>query len=363
MVFNDNCSQWVPDLCHCGGQEPPRADVHLPVQPVRQRVVRHGGVLPQIPHGPSVLLCHLLCRLHAARLRHPLVHLRRLLHAGPDGVRQIRGHLQTPGLPLSHDQAKSVGLCVPLLVLPTVLHVDEFSDVAGRQAVRLTHQQVVLCQLDGGPAGLLAAEGQHCGGIRQHPLLLWPLCLHLLFLHLPGQNVRCVQRGPAEVHADMPASPDLTGHLQHCSAPGLDVHEVRLEGRLTESLEFHGSGGSAHPAVCQSSGVRIQANQSEAEGVEFHSHQEKSGERFYLTLIRFVSMIVHDPCFCFLICQNVSFCLPGRFHCCSLFIPPTFFHFVFCLSLDDSTESTISPNRTDVADEIFLMNLLNITSL
>lgn len=263
VVFDDNPRQWIPDLCHRGGQEPPRADVHLPVQPVRQRVVRHGGVLPQIPHGPSVLLCHLLRRLHAARFRHPLVHLRRLLHAGTDGVRQIRGHLPTPDLPLSHDQAKGVGLCVPLLVLPAVLHVDEFGDVAGRQAVRLAHQQVVLCQLDGGPAGVLAAVGQHRGGIHQHPPVLWPLCLHLLFLHLPGQNVRFVQRGPAEVHADMPASPGLAGHLHHCSAPGLNVHEVWLEERLTEYLQFHGGGGSAHPAVCQSACVRIQANQSE----------------------------------------------------------------------------------------------------
>lgn len=126
----------------------------------------------------------------------------------------------------------------------------------------LAHQQVVLCQLDGGPAGLLAAEGQHRGGIRQHHLLLWPLCLHLFFLHVPGQNVRVVQRGPAEVHADMSASPGLAGHLQHCSAPGHHVHEVRLQGDLTEFLKFHGGGGSAHPAVCQSGSVRIQANQS-----------------------------------------------------------------------------------------------------
>lgn len=298
VVFGDRSRQWMSDLCHRGGQEPPRAHVHLPVQPVRQRAVRHGGLLPQIPHGPSVLLCyHLLQRLHATRFRHPLVHLRRLLHAGPDGLRQIRGHLPTPGLPLSHDQAESVRLCVPLLVLPTLLHVDEFCDAAGHQAVRLAHPQVVLRQLDGGAAGLLAADGQHRGGVRQHPLLLWPLCLHLLVLHLHGENVCFVQGGQADVYADMPASPGLAGHLLHYSAPGLNVHEVRLEGRLTESLQFNGGGGSALPPGYQSAGVWIQANQSERESVEFHLRQEKSGEGLYVTIVRLLWVIVYDPCF------------------------------------------------------------------
>lgn len=86
-----------------------------------------------------------------------------------------------------------------------------------------------------------------------------------------------IQRGPAEVHADVSASPGLPGHLRHHRAPGPDVHEVRLEGRLTESLQLHGGGGSAHPPVCQSAGVRVQAHQSETESAEFHSRQEKSG--------------------------------------------------------------------------------------
>lgn len=338
VVFDDHSHQWVSDLCHRDGQEPPRADVHLPVQSVRQRAVRHGGLLPQIPHGPSVLLRHLLRRLHAARFRHPLVHLRRLLHAGPDGVRQIRGHLPTTDLPLGHDQAKSVGLCVPLLVLPTVLHVDEFTDIAGRQALWLAHQQVVLRQLDGGPAGLLAAEGQRRGGLRQHPPLLWPLCLHLLFLHLPGQNMCFVQRGPAEVHADVPAPPGLAGHLHHYSAPGHNVHEVRLEGGLAQSLQFHGGGVSAHPAVCQSAGVRIQANQSETEGAEVHSRQEKSGQQFQVTLIGFAMVIVHKPCFTVSSFAGMHlYVYLGDFTAAaSSFLP--LFPFCLHLSLDHSTE-------------------------
>lgn len=278
VVLDDSCSQWISDLCHRGGQEPPRAHVHLPVQPVCQCSVRHRGLLPQVPLGPTVLLCHLLRRLHAARLRHPLVHLWRLLHAGADGVRPIRGHLPPPVLPLSHDQAEGVRLRVPLLVPATVLHVNEYGDAAGHQAVRLSHQQVVLRQLDVGAAGLLAAVGQHHGGIHQHPPVLWPLHLHLLFLHPHGQNMRFVQRGPAQVHADMPASPGLAGHLQHCSAPGLDVHEVRHKGHFTESLQLHGCGGSAHPSIRQSAGVWIQVDQSQTESVQINLCQEKSGE-------------------------------------------------------------------------------------
>lgn len=77
-----------------------------------------------------------------------------------------------------------------------------------------------------------------------------------------------------------------------------------------------------------------------------------------MTLIRFVLVIVHNPCFAASLIPRMNLYVYLEDFTAAAFSFLPLFPFCLDLSFDHSAESTCSPNRTDVAD----VNLLNITS-